>query len=217
MANHIKGEQTKEKIYEEAFKLFVSKPYELVTVRYMEKVVGVTRGAIFYHIKDKHELFKEVIEKYFLKHQNPYESIGYDILDKDITLLEYIDIYISRQEARINKLYAFAGIDKNTADKKVISKTDSFYLGLLLSTGYYLDDYNEKMYENYRMDKNTWSFFIQKGIEKGEIKPNTNVRLYGEMFTSIHLGKAFIDSYEKGVDLKETKGLFMEIYNKIKV
>jgi hypothetical protein len=215
--NRIKGNATREKIYEEAFRLFLTMPYELVTVREIEKGLDVTRGAIFHHMKDKRELFKEVIEKYFIKSQNLYEVLGEGFLEKDITLLEFIDIYTSIQEKRINELFVFAGIDKNNADKKVISKMECSYLGLLFNTGYYIDNYNEKMENNYRMDKNTWSFFIQKAIEKGEVKPNTNVKLYGEIFTSIHLGKAFTDAFGNGINLKETKDLFMEIYNKIKV
>jgi ribosomal protein S24E len=216
MGTNARGNKTKEKIYEEAFRLFISKPYELVTIQDIERVTGKTRGAIFHHVKDKHELFEKVIEKYFLKNQNLYESIGHDILEKDITLLEFIDLYTSIQEERISKLAVFAGIDRESANKKVSSKMESFYLGLLFNTGHYIDDYNEKMDDNFRMDKNTWSFFIQKAIEKGEVKPNTNVRLFGEIFTSIYLGKAISDSFGKGVSIKEIKELFMEIYNRIK-
>ena len=215
--NHTKGDNTKEKIYEEAFKLFMSKPYELVTVRDIEKVIGKTRGAIFYHVKDKHDLFQKVIENYFLKHQNIYEVLGKDILEKDMTFLDFIDIYISMEGERLSNLYAFLGVDENNADKKVFAKTNCSYLGLLFNTGYYLDDYNEKMEENYRMDKNTWSFFIQKAIERGEVKPNTNVKLFGEIFSSIYLGKAFVDAFSTGVDAQGAKQLFIELYNKIKV
>ena len=209
-----KGDKTKEKIYEEAFKLFMSRPYELVTVNEIEKVIGKTRGAIFYHVKDKHELFEKVIDKYFVKSQNIYESIGEDILEKDVTLLEFIDIYCSAIEKKINDLYDFAGINKN--DRNLIAKADRSYLSLVLNTGFYLDGYNEKMESNFRTDANTWGFFIQKAIERGEIKPNTDVRLFGDLFTSIYLGKAYHGSLSKGMDTKDLKDLYLEIYNRIK-
>ncbi len=212
--NRAKGNATKERIYEEAFRLFMNMPYELVTVREIEKGLDVTRGAIFHHVKDKHELFEAVIDKYFLKSQNIYEIIGDDILDKDLTLLEFINVYVSAIEKKINNLYAFAGV--NTADNKLTAKSDRFYLSLLLNIGYYLDGYDEKMDNIFRMDTNTWSFYIQKAIERGEVKPNTNVKLFGEIFTSIYLGKGFLGSLSNGIDMKSTKELFMEIYNKIK-
>jgi len=212
-----KGDETKEKIYEEAFKLFMSKPYELVTVSDIEKVIGKTRGAIFYHVKDKHELFEKVIEKYFLKSQNIYEEIGEDIFKKDITLLEFIDIFTSAIEKRFNNLYAFIGIDKANTKKSLLAKANCSYLTLLTNTGYYLDSYNEKMDNIFIMTKNTWSFFIQKAIEKGEVKPNTNVKLFGEIFTSIYTGKSFYDAFSNGVDEKAIKELLIEVYNKIKV
>ncbi len=122
------------------------------------------------------------------------------------------------QEERINRLYAFSEIDKNTADKKIIAKMETSYLGLLFNAGYYFGDcYYEIMENNYRTEKDTWSFMIRKAIENGEIKPNTDVKLFGKIFTSIYSGQRFIDSFGKGIDSKEIKELFMEIYNKIKI
>ncbi len=214
--NHVKGMETKERIYREAFKLFMRMPYELVTVREIEKEIDVTRGSIFYHLKDKRDLFEQVIERYFIKSQNLYERIGEDILEKDITFLEFIDIYITALQKKFDTLYDLAQLNRSTMTLKERSKMESFYLGFILNTGYYLDDYNEKMDANFRIDKNTWSFFIQKAIDRGEIKPNTNAKLFGELFTSIYLGKAFHDSLGKGISVKEIKELFIEIYNKIK-
>jgi hypothetical protein len=56
----MKGKDTEDKIYREAYKLFVSKPYELVTVRDLEHAINMTRGAIFHYVKDKEQLFREV-------------------------------------------------------------------------------------------------------------------------------------------------------------
>ncbi len=213
-----KSTATKNKIYEEAYKLFMSKPYEQVTIEDLEAAIGKTRGALFYHCKDKHELFEKVIEDYFLSSHNTFSVLGEDILEKNITLLEFIDIYTTAQEERINRLYAFCGVDKDNIDKKVMARIDTAYLGLLFNAGYYLDDnYYETMENNYRADKDTWAFFIRKAIDSGEVKPNTNVKLYGKIFTSIYLGQGFIEAFGKGVDIKEIKMLFMEIYNKIKV
>ena len=208
---------TEEKIYQAAFRLFMSRPYELVTISDIEKAIGMTRGAIFYYVKDKHELFERVIERYFVTSQNLYNSIGEDILYKDITLLEFINIYIAALAKKIDTLYAFVGIDKSKADKNTIQQANCSYLALAFNIGYHLNSsYYERIDSLFRIDKNTWSFFIQKAIERGEVKPNTNVSLFGEIFTSIYLGTSFHDAFANGVDVQKMKLLFMEIYDRIK-
>ncbi len=230
---------TKEEIYDEAIKLFMSKPYDLVTIEEIEANADKTKGASFYHIKDKHELFEQVMDKYFVRAYNIYEILGEDILDKDIsitkridtdkivnsedilkkdiTLLDFINKYTSVQGERINSWYVYYGQNKDTIDKKIVAKMETAYLGLLFYAGFYLgDDYIDKMGNNFRVTKETWSFFIQKAIEKGEVKPNVNAKLYGEIFTSIWLGQAASKAFEDGVDFKKIRELFMEVYDKIK-
>ncbi|MDR1896320.1 MAG: TetR/AcrR family transcriptional regulator [Prevotellaceae bacterium] len=203
---------TEEKIYREAFKLFLNKPYEFVTVRELEKAIGMTRGAIFYYVKDKEQLYREVIERYYLKSQNLYYKVGENILEHDITLLEFIDIFIAGVNKTANEIYTLA--NSKESDKSTIDRS---YISLLLTTGYYVDTFNEKMANLFQIDKNTWSFFIQKAIEKGEVKPNTNVKLYGELFTYTYLGLALNDAVKEGIDLKHLREILIELYNKIKV
>ncbi|MDR2126647.1 MAG: TetR/AcrR family transcriptional regulator [Prevotellaceae bacterium] len=203
---------TEEKLYKEAFKLFLTKPYELVTVRDLEKAIGMTRGAIFYYVKDKETLFKEVIERYYLKIQTLYYKVGEDILEQDITLLEFIDLFVAGVDKTAKKIYGFVG----NSDKTTFPNTDRSYISLLLSTGYYIGSFNEKMSNIFQIDKNTWSYFIQKAIEKGEVKPNTDTKLLGELFTYTYLGMALNDSIKDGVDTKRLKELLLELYNKIK-
>ncbi|MDR2057408.1 MAG: TetR/AcrR family transcriptional regulator [Dysgonamonadaceae bacterium] len=203
---------TKEKLYREAFKLFLGKPYELVTVRELEKAIGMTRGAIFYHVKDKETLFKEVIERYYLKKQTLYEKVGENILEQDVSLLEFIEIFVAGVEKTTKEIYAFAG----SPDKITFSNIDRSYISLLLTAGYYLSDFNEKMNNVFQIDRNTWSFFIQRAIEKGEVKPNTDTKLFGELFTYTYLGLALNDALKEGVNAKHLRELLLELYNKIK-
>ncbi|MFT0573948.1 TetR/AcrR family transcriptional regulator [Bacteroides thetaiotaomicron] len=60
-----RGKNSRDLILKEAFKLFLQKNVEKVTVPDLEKATGVQRGAIFYHFKDKEALFVEVIDQYF--------------------------------------------------------------------------------------------------------------------------------------------------------
>jgi hypothetical protein len=119
-------------------------------------------------------------------------------------------------EKTVNIMYADGDVDKSNPDRRQIAHLDRLYISLLLNAGLYLDDFLERIDNLFRIEKNTWSFFIQKGIDKGEIKPDTDVKLYSELFTCIYFGKALRDSLKNGINMTELRGLFLEIYNIIK-
>lgn len=58
-------ENSRELILKEAFKLFLQKNVEKVTVPELERVTKLQRGAIFYHFKDKEAIFKDAVKQYF--------------------------------------------------------------------------------------------------------------------------------------------------------
>lgn len=71
-------ENSRELILKEAFKLFLQKNVEKVTVPELERVTKLQRGAIFYHFKDKSAIFKEVIERYFFSSLNIFYPVSPD-------------------------------------------------------------------------------------------------------------------------------------------
>lgn len=58
-------ENSRELILKEAFKLFIQRNVEKVTVPELERVTKLQRGAIFYYFKDKSAILTEAIERYF--------------------------------------------------------------------------------------------------------------------------------------------------------
>lgn len=63
-------ENSRELILKEAFKLFLQKNVEKVTVPELERVTKLQRGAIFYHFKDKEAIFKDAVKQYFFSPLN---------------------------------------------------------------------------------------------------------------------------------------------------
>jgi AcrR family transcriptional regulator len=57
---------TKEYIINEARKLFLKHSYEAVSIRDISQAIGLTKGSLYHHFKNKEELFKSVIDKSFL-------------------------------------------------------------------------------------------------------------------------------------------------------
>ena len=63
-------EGSRELILKEAFKLFLQKNVEKVTVPELERVCKLRRGAIFYHFKNKEDIFEKAVELYFFSPLN---------------------------------------------------------------------------------------------------------------------------------------------------
>ena len=82
------NKDTKEYIIDEAYKLFLNHSYEAASISTISKAIGLTKGALYHHFKNKEELFKAVIDKYF--------AIGPIIVDVNtITLKEYNEVCIN--------------------------------------------------------------------------------------------------------------------------
>ncbi|MBA2852805.1 AcrR family transcriptional regulator [Methanococcus maripaludis] len=58
---------TKEKIVQNAAKLFLTKGYKQTSLNEIAEKTGITKGGIYHHFKDKNELFVEMAEYFKLK------------------------------------------------------------------------------------------------------------------------------------------------------
>jgi len=74
---------SKNYIIDEAYKLFLNKSYEAVSISDISKAVGMTKGALYHHFLNKEELFRAVIDKYlvidFLDEDAEYDSLAHYI------------------------------------------------------------------------------------------------------------------------------------------
>ncbi|MGI6070568.1 MAG: TetR/AcrR family transcriptional regulator [Blautia sp.] len=72
---------TKEQIIEEALNLFSQKGYDAVSVRHIAKAVGIKESSLYYHFKNKQEIFDTIVdfcfqkaEEYFRRQALPFEK-----------------------------------------------------------------------------------------------------------------------------------------------
>jgi AcrR family transcriptional regulator len=70
-----KQELTKEAIIDVARELFVSEGYATVSMRVIAKYLNCSHGAIYYHFKNKAELFYEIVEADFNKLNQELEDV----------------------------------------------------------------------------------------------------------------------------------------------
>jgi AcrR family transcriptional regulator len=193
---------TKERIIEEAFKLFLNHNFEKVSISDLEQAVGKTRGAIFYFFKNKEELFNEVISTYIIKMQNPSEKFS---TDSNISLEQFIYLYISGINTTMSKMLSLSVVN--------IYKG---YFSLYMQASRIYPDFAEIMTRYSLEELNLWEKVISRAIESKEIK-QVNTRYYATLFRSCFLGLAFDRSLSYGLNTEELMAIYQNIYNQIKL
>ena len=193
---------TKERIIEEAFKLFLNHNYEKVSISDLEQAVGKTRGAIFYFFKNKEELFNEVIDTYMIKTQNP--SIKF-VIDDNISLEQFICQYINGINTTMSKMLSLSVVN--------IYKG---YFSLYLQASRIYPNFAEIMTKNSVEETNLWEKVITRAVQTKEIK-EVDTRHYATIFRSCFLGLAFDRCLSYGLNAEELLAIYMDIYSRIKL
>ena len=192
-------QDTKDLILKESYKLFAWKRYEQVTVSDLERVTKLTRGAIFYYMKNKEHLFIEVLDKYMLS-RNLAPATG------QMTLLSYIDLFIEKIKETKKQMISLGVKNMNFA-----------YANISNQAIYYYPEYSKLAKERDDEDLKSWITVLQNAVQSGEVVDSIEVASVANLFQLIYIGlgnKGII--LPEGIDLEETRKTFMSIYNLIK-
>ena len=192
-------QDTKELILKESFKLFAWKRYEQVTVSDLERVTKLTRGAIFYYMKNKEHLFIEVLDKYMLG-RNLAPTDGQQ------SLLSYIDYFINQMKEFKKQMIMLGVKNMNFA-----------YANIANQAIYYYPDYAKLAKERDDEDLKHWIKVLQNAAQSGEVILSVDVESVANIFQQTYVGlcnKGIIQP--EGIDPEETRKTFMSIYNLIK-
>lgn len=167
-----KMDNTKEFIIDEAFKLFLIRSYEAVSISEISQAIGFTKGALYHHFKNKEELFKSVIDKYV--------HMPELIADVDtISLEEFIQLSVTQTEKIIRNLFGFSLV--YTPINYISMFADAFrhYTGYAELKGDFINNEIEKTKK-----------VIENAIKSGEIRDDINTSLIATNFFSINMGLA---------------------------
>lgn len=178
-------ENSRELILKEAFKLFLQKNVEKVTVPELERVTKLQRGAIFYHFKDKTSIFIEIINRYYFSPLN----IFYPLKPENICSMKD---YIDRKNEHIRKIqYWFIN------EELPISPYTAFF-HLTEQANLYILDFRKNMSEFISSDKNYWRLVAGSDmhIRNTYVDPN----IIGDIFRGIYIEQCHFACYSEGVD-----------------
>lgn len=146
-------ENSRELILKEAFKLFLQKNVEKVTVPELERVTKLQRGAIFYHFKDKEAIFKDAVKQYFFSPLN----IFYPINSNNVHSLEE---YWDKKNEHLNKI-------QNWFEQESIPISPySAFFHLAEQANLYLPTFKEDMRNLLKAERECW---IQVSSEKSKL------------------------------------------------
>ena len=191
---------TKERIVEEAFKLFLNSNFEKVSISDIENATGKTRGAIFYFFKNKEEIFIEVIDTYMIEVQDPSQKFSYDT---NISLNQFINMYVNGINTTMSKMLSIS-----------ILNIYKQYFSLYLQASRIYPNFSAIMTQNSIRETDLWEKVIKRAIETKEIK-KINTRHYATLFRSCFLGLAFDRCLSYGINTEELSAIYQTIYSQL--
>jgi TetR/AcrR family transcriptional repressor of nem operon len=105
IAKKSKGESTREKLLDAAKDLVMDKGFAGTSIDDILRATGMTKGAFFYHFKDKAELARELVRRYALGDLEMFERLDRESLavsenpiDQMMHFLKAFETYISNSE-----------------------------------------------------------------------------------------------------------------------
>lgn len=176
-------EKSRDVIVKEAFKLFLQKNVEKVTVPELEQSSKLCRGAIFYHFKDKEAIFVEAIETYFFSPLN----IFYPLCPDQIRSLEG---YWEKKKVHLEQIYAWF------KEEGLLLNPYSAFFHLTEQANLYIPSFAKKMMELIDSDIQYWKQVAQSDSAVREKK--IDFERVGNVYRSIYIGQCHIACYNEG-------------------
>ena len=196
----------KEVLYKAAFRLFLVKQFEGVSLSDIEKESGLTRGAIFYYANDKKDLFHDIIKHYVIDRQNistKVNSSGYT------SVRDYIDLYIKGVRDTMDNLYEL--LPDMTRDN-----ASRAYVSTILEASTFFPDVNIWYRHNVNNDISMWVSVLHKGVENGEIREDIDLLNSAKQFVCIYYGLTLMNSFSDGLNTNQLLEQMLNFYDFIK-
>ena len=201
-----KSEERRNQILVGAFKLFLVKEYADVTTADLEEIIGLSRGAIYYKVKNKEGLYRAVIDKFvFELLSNSLERE--ELASNEKPFLSFIMNELIHTKERMNSIRNSL-IDANSTE----------YINLLSSAKFHYEGFNDRCKALEQEITQMWLTYYEKGLSAGELNQSIDPPLVVSMFRSLYYGDSFIQSITGNeLDIDELKKKYLLLYNSIRL
>ena len=197
----------KRELFRVAFKMFILKSFDGVSIPDIEKATGFTRGTIFHYADTKLDLFHQVVEYYVLERQDIDRKI--QVAD-DCTLRQFIDTYVKGVEQTMETLHEIIGMDVPMRD------CSRAYLNMTSQVSVLLPEVHKAFLNAMAKEERLWMEVIARGVENGELRSDVQPAILAKIMMSLFYGRAFQDSLINGMDPKLLKEEMLAVYEMIK-
>lgn len=199
-----KSEERRNQILVGAFKLFLVKEYADVTTADLEEIIGLSRGAIYYKVKNKEGLYRAVIDKFvFELLSNSLERE--ELVSNEKPFLSFIMNELTLTKERMNSV-------RNT----LIYVNSTEYINLLSSAKFHYEGFNDRCKALDQEITQMWLTYYEKGLSARELNQSIDPPLVVSMFRSLYYGDSFIQSITGNeLDIEELKNKYLLLYNSI--
>ena len=197
----------KRELFRVAFKMFILKSFDGVSIPDIEKATGFTRGTIFHYADTKLDLFRQVVEYYVLERQDIDRKI--QVAD-DCTLRQFIDTYVKGVEQTMETLHDIIGMDVPMRD------CSRAYLNMASQVSVLLPEVHKAFLNAMAKEERLWIEVIGRGVENGELRSDVQPAILAKIMMSLFYGRAFQDSLINGMDPKLLKEEMLAVYEMVK-
>ena len=197
----------KRELFRVAFKMFILKSFDGVSIPDIEKATGFTRGTIFHYADTKLDLFRQVVEYYVLERQDIDRKI--QVAD-DCTLRQFIDTYVKGVEQTMEALHEIVGMDVPMRD------CSRAYLNMTSQVSVLLPEVHKAFLNAMAKEERLWMEVIARGVENGELRSDVQPAILAKIMMSLFYGRAFQDSLIDGMNPKLLKEEMLAVYERVK-
>ncbi len=191
---------SKQKILLESFKLFATKPFSDITFTDIEKVTGLSRGAILYHFKSKDEILASIIDRFIINKEYDLPTI-----DVSKSMWDNIKNFIAVKQ-RQQEFFTSIGIQN----------INRAFIYIAANCMNLLKEIPNETQQRLEKEKKYWKELLLLGIEKQEIKNNVNVEVEKLSFMEIYYGYSYMSmTTPNGYDTNCLLEKFQHLYFKL--
>ena len=197
------NKNTREKILNGCLRLFLHKNLGAVTIDDLVLHSGCTRKTIYYHFKDKNEIFIAVTELFVQNLLDYFEKFN---SEERHSFLDYIFAYIDNLQS----------LNQNV--KTITNNKASSYLYFMIQASEYYPNFNEKYIELYEPEQRSWEKNLRAAIERKEIRPDIDITTIATKFHSISTGIEVQSLLlHTGTSFRTLQLLMTNLYKKINI
>ncbi len=191
---------TRERILSHSFNLFMKRGYTSVNISHILDDLNLSRGGFYHHFKNKEEVLKEVMEKYYI------EQLNYltDIVE---SARNFQDIIIGIEELAIKQMDTFINIEEE--------RPNHYYL--MFEAMKLFPEMKEFVSRWYVESTKKLIQFIKICVESGEIRNDIEPSMLAlQIITQVE--GIFLMSHfvSENIGKEEVFHVFDKIYNNVK-